>query len=221
MHLGWIIATGATATTLTVGAGVLVVKQINSNGFGGGGSIGTGVSRPTSAVSATQGGGSGGLGGIGRAVIPSPSVSTAAPTTTAEPSTSAPASPTSTATSSPTPTSASPTASATPTPTSSPTATSASPTATVNIAGTYYCVASGDGPCDTTQEMVLYADGSWYFGSDVGTYSVSGSTVTFASPYAGGSGWASAGPADWGPATLDGASLTFLREGTPVRWERS
>ncbi len=112
----------------------------------------------------------------------------------------------------------------TPVPTS--TTTSASPTATAtttapNIAGSYYCVSSGSGPCDTNQTIEMFRDGTWYEGSNVGTYQVSGSTVIFSSPYAGGgAGWASAGPADWGPANLAGNSLTFFNVGVPVRYER-
>lgn len=111
--------------------------------------------------------------------------------------------------------SASPTASSSSSPT--PTQTSPAP----NIAGSYTCVSSGSGPCDTSQTIEVFSDGTWYEGSNVGTYRVSGSTVYFDSPYAGGgAGWASAGPADWGPADLAGNSLTFYNEGVPVRYQR-
>lgn len=111
------------------------------------------------------------------------------------------------------------TSSASPTASSSPTATAT--TTAPNISGSYSCVSSGSGPCDTSQTIEVFSDGTWYEGSNVGTYTVSGSTVIFSSPYAGGgAGWASAGPADWGPADLAGNSLTFDNQGVPVRYER-
>lgn len=72
-------------------------------------------------------------------------------------------------------------------------------TPSVDISGSYSCTSAN---CQTGNQLVLKADGNWSMAADIGTYTVSGSTVTFTSPFG-------TGPAAWGPATLSGNTVTF------------
>lgn len=80
------------------------------------------------------------------------------------------------------------------------------------VAGEYACD-SGPG-CGTVNPLVLEPDGTWYWETSVGEYDVSGSRVTFTTPY---EGW---GPDAWGTCRYDDGTLTFTKDGGSTVWVR-
>jgi hypothetical protein len=86
------------------------------------------------------------------------------------------------------------------------------------VAGVYACTSG----CQTTNELHLEADGSWWWASDVGTWRADADQVVFSSPYGGGSGWASGGPVDWGPNEFAAGTITWsdAETGAKIVWTK-